>query len=275
LTGHPFGFLIQSVRHLFGVFGHAVLTRQLVPELHGSDGSPLAVIVVGLLLLWRVQAVGWNSRVVLNPFFMMMALGCVLGLKVVRFWWDWGMMAFMVWVALEFQEHLQRRVPLDSFKRLALALAFAGGVIFGYTGDRDNRWSHALMDDYVTPDNPELTGWLPAPGGIIYNSDMDVFFTTFYKNPTAPWRYVLGFESGLMTPENLAILRKAQWNLGDSRAYEPWVKKMRPEDRMFIHATHGGMPNIPELEWKYAATELWIGRLPQPSPPNAPDGTVK
>jgi hypothetical protein len=94
---------------------------------------------------------------------------------------------------------------------------------------------------------------------------MDVFFQTFYKNPTAPWRYVLGFEPGLMLPENLAVLRQAQWNFGDARAYAPWVKKMRPEDRMIIHVTHGAAPNLPGLEWNYAATELWIGRLPRPA----------
>jgi len=92
---------------------------------------------------------------------------------------------------------------------------------------------------------------------------MNVFFETFYKNPTAPWRYVLGFEPGLMLPENLAVLRKAQWNFGDSRAFAPWAQKMRPEDRLIIHATGGAVPKLPELEWNYAATEIWIGRLPR------------
>ena len=266
LTGHPVGFLWQSVRHMFGVFGNTVLPRQLAPELRGSEGAPLAIIVVALLLLWRVQSLGWNRKVIFNPFFMMMAMGCLLGFKVQRFWWDWGMMAFMVWVALELQAHFTRHVPADSAKRLVAVLVLGAGLVFGFTNDRENRWSAALMNDYLTPEKPDLVGWLPETGGIIYNSDMDVFFDTFYKNPTAPWRYVLGFEAGLMTPENLAVLRKAQWNLGDSRAYEPWVKKMRPADRMIIHARNGGQPNLPELEWYYAATEIWIGRLPQLQP---------
>jgi hypothetical protein len=73
-----------------------------------------------------------------------------------------------------------------------------------------------------------------------------------------------------MLPEDLAVLRKAQWNFGDARAYEPWVQKMRPEDRLIIHATGGAPPNLPELEWNYAATEMWIGRLPRPGHNNAP-----
>ena len=111
---------------------------------------------------------------------------------------------------------------------------------------------------------------------------MDVFFNTFYKNPTAPWRYILGFESGLMRPDDLEVLRKIQWNFGDARAYEPWVKKMRPPDRMMIQAAsvRSGPPDIPELEWHYAVSGLWVGRLPgsanspptMPQPKPAPDG---
>jgi len=263
LTGHPWGFLLQSVRHMFGVFGNIVVNRQLEPEFYPSDGAPAAVLMVFVLLLWRTVSSGWNSRAVLNPVFMMMALGWVLGLKMQRFWWDWGLPAFIVWSALELQAHFELRLALDSPRRLFVTLALAGGVYLGFTSDRDGRWTENLTTEYLTPDNPALAGWLPDPGGIIYNSDMDVFFETFYKNPTAPWRYILGFESGLMLPENQAVLRQAQWNFGDARAYAPWVKKMRPEDRMIIHATHGGAPNLPELEWNYAATELWIGRLPR------------
>jgi hypothetical protein len=263
LTGHPWEFLFQSVRHMFGVFGHTVLSRQLEPELHPSDGQTPAVLAVVALLLWRRVSLGWNPRAVLNPVFIMMALGWLLGIKMQRFWWDWGIPLFMVWVALELQAHFEQHLSSGSTRRLFIALAVAFGAFIGFTSDRDGRWTENLTTEYVTPENPDLAGWLPEPGGIIYNSDMDVFFTTFYKNPTAPWRYVLGFEPGLMLPENFEVYRKAQWNFGDARALEPWAKIMRPEDRMFIHATHGGMPNLPELEWNYAATELWIGRLPR------------
>jgi hypothetical protein len=262
LTGHPFGFLIQSVRHMFGVFGGWVVNRQLEPELHPSDGAVPAVLAVAALLLWRKAAIGWNPRMLLNPVFIMMALGWVLGLKMQRFWWDYGTPAFIIWVALELQEHLEKHLTFDSVKRLFITLAIAAGVYLGFTSDRDGRWTENLTTEFLTPDNPALAGWLPGDGGIIYNSDMDVFFETFYKNPTANWKYVLGFESGWMRPEDLDVLRKAQWNFGDARAFEPWVQKMLPQDRMIIRATGGSRPNIPELEWNYAATELWIGRLP-------------
>lgn len=263
-TGHPIGFLIQSVRHMFGVFGGLVVNRQLEPELHPSDGDLPAVLAVVALLIWRKISIGWNPRVILNPVFMMMALGWLLGLKIQRFWWDYGTPAFIIWVAMELQEHLEQQLPFDSLKRLFVTLAIVAGVYLGFTSDRDGRWTQNLTTEFLHADDPRLAGWLPGPGGIIYNSDMDVFFETFYANPKADWKYILGFESGWMRPDDLEVLRKSQWNFGDARAFEPWVQKMRPGDRMIIHASGGSPPNLPELQWNYAATELWIGRLPPP-----------
>jgi hypothetical protein len=147
-------------------------------------------------------------------------------------------------------------------KRLFITLALAVGLFLGFTSDRDGRWTQNLTTEFLTQDNPALAGWLPGQGGIIYNSDMDVFFETFFANPKADWKYILGFESGWMQKDDLDVLRKSQWNFGDARAFEPWVQKMRPEDRMIIRAPGGSPPNLPELQWYYAATETWIGRLP-------------
>jgi len=264
LTGHPMEFMVQSVRHMFGVFGSISVNRQLVPELHPSSGDIAPVLAVAVMLLWRATSIGWNPRVLLNPVFMLMVAGWVLGLKTQRFWWDFGMIAFIVWIALELQEHLQRTMPVDSLKRLFVTLGLAVGVFFGFTSDRDSRWTQNLATSFLSPSESDLAGWLPDNGGIFYNSDMDFFFQTFYKNPTADWKYVLGFESGLMRPENLEILRKIQWNYGDVDAYQPWVKEMRPQDRMIFRAPRGGgPPDIAPLQWHYAGNGIWIGRLPR------------
>ncbi|HTR42148.1 MAG TPA: hypothetical protein VMH87_11090 [Pseudomonadales bacterium] len=264
LTGHPIVFLLQSVRHMFGVFGNFTVGRQLEPELHPSDGAVPAVLAVAALLLWRKASLGWDSRKLLNPVFMMMALGWLLGLKMQRFWWDYGTPAFIIWVAMELQEHLEKGIIFDSIQRLFLALAIAAGAYLGFTSDRDGRWTENLTTaGFISESDPKLAGWLPEQGGIIYNSDMDVFFETFYQNPTADWKYVLGFESGWMLPDDLKIIREYQWTFGNAQVLEQWVPKMRPQDRMIIHATGSGRPNIPELEWNYAATEIWIGRLPR------------
>ena len=83
-----------------------------------------------------------------------------------------------------------------------------------------------------------------------------------------------------MRADDLETLREIQWNHGAAfAAYEPWVKKMRPADRTLLRASGGNPPGISGLEWHYAATGLWIGRLPQAtnSPPPKPlaDGTPK
>ena len=165
----------------------------------------------------------------------------------------------------ELQRQLENHLEFESPARLVVTCCAALAAFFACTSDINSRFTWNLTNEYLTQDNPELTGWLPEPGGILYSADMRVFNETFFKNPKADWRYVLGFEPALMQPDDLAVLRKVQWNFGDIRAYEPWVKKMRAQDRLVLRASwlHSpGPPNIPELEWKYAVTDLWIGRKP-------------
>jgi len=280
LTGHPLEFMFQAVWHMAGVFGNFTVIHQLEPEMYPSDGETAAVLAVFVLILCRKTFPGRNPRALLNPVFVMMVLGWLLGLKMRRFWWDFGTPAFMVWVAMELREHFENHLSFDSARRLLVTLVIAAGAFLGFTSDRDSRWTANLTAEYVTPETPGIAGWLPEPGGVIYNSDMDVFFQTFFKNPTADWRYILGFESGLMRADDLKTLREIQWNHGAAfEAYEPWVKKMRSSDRMLLRGSGGNPPGIPELEWHYAVTGLWIGRLPQAtnSPPPKPiaDGTPK
>jgi len=82
---------------MFGVFGNIVVNSQLERNCIRRRRAS-AVLVVVALLFWRKISFGWNPRAVLNPIFMMMALGWLLGLKMQRFWWDWGTPAFIVWV---------------------------------------------------------------------------------------------------------------------------------------------------------------------------------
>jgi hypothetical protein len=94
---------------------------------------------------------------------------------------------------------------------------------------------------------------------------MTIFYQTFYKNPNADWRYVLGYEPALMSDEDFKVYQDVLWNFGDPRAYQPWVEKMRPQDRLVIRSPRSSPPNIPELEWNYGVSGIWIGRLPQTS----------
>jgi len=265
-TGHPWQFLFQSSRHLFGVFGDFHVDRVLSTELLPSGGDPQMVLAVIAMILWRARSPDWSARELLNPIFMMAIIGWVLGLKMYRFWDDWGLTSAMLWLALALQKELPGIVAFDSPRRLLLAAGVGGSLFLASTSDISSRYTWNLTNEYLDEHNPELTAWLPEKGGILYSADMGVFFQTFYKNPTAPWKYMVGFESALMRPEDLQVYRKIQWNFGDVRAYEPWVKKMKPEDRLVIRASQlhaSGPPNIPELEWRYAVTDLWVGRLPR------------
>ncbi len=275
-TGHPWMFLGQGLRYVHGILGNSVLSRQLVTEYLPSDGNVAMVLAVMVMILWRSRSPDWKARDLMDPIFMLGVLGWLLGLKVIRFWADWGCPAMLLWLALELQKEFQRHVRHDSPTRLMLTLGLALGLFLGLVSDRNDRWTSNLSKQYLTQDNPELAGWLPGKDGIIYSADMTVFYDTFFKNPTASWRYVLGYEPALMQPDDLAVVHKVQWNYGDVRAYEPWLKKMRLQDRLVISVswlTTPGAPDIRELEWKFVLNSFWIGRLPQTEPPadgNAP-----
>ncbi len=268
LTGHPVQYLGQEVRHMLNVFGDHAVARQLANELAPSDGDVSAVLAIVAVLFWRALTPGWKAQQLVNPFFMLGLLGWLLSFAVLRFWWDWGLPAMMLWMTLEFQKQFERYQPFDSWQRGLVTLALAVGAYLGATNDYGSRWTSNLTNEYLvaTPDKPDLAEWLPEPGGIIYSADMRVFYDTFFKHPKAPWKYVLGYEPGLLRKADHDVVYRVFWNFGDVRAYEPWVQKMRPEDRLIIRASWlpgGGPPNIPQLQWHYAVSDLWIGRLPR------------
>ena len=264
LTGHPWQFLDQSIRHLLGVFGHHSVSRQLVSEFYPSDGDAMVVLAVIAMLLWRARSPNWRARDLVNPIFLMAVAGWVLGFATGRFWLDWGLPATLLWLGLEFQKQFTAMLRPESVERLLVTCGLAAALFLSSTSDLESRWTRNLTKEYLVADDPSLAGWLPGTNGIIYSADMDVFFDTFFKNPKAPWRYALGFEPALMLPKNLEVFDKVVWNNGDVRAYEPWVKKMGPNDRLIIPSPwlkSGEVPVIPELEWAFVAKKLWIGRL--------------
>jgi len=263
LTGHPVQFLYQWIRLLFEAFGTHAFSRQLVGEFQPSDGDWAMVLAVAAMLLWRSRSPDWKPKDLVDPIFLTGVLGWVLGLKVIRFWWDWGLPAMVLWMALEFQKQCEAYLGRESLRRPLIAAGLAASLLFGTTSDAHSRWTWNLTKQYISPDDPQLAGWLPGDNGVCYAADMFFFYETFFKNPTAPWRYVLGFEPGLMRPEDLDVMHKVQWNLGDVSFYKPWVAKMRPNDRLFIRAswTETSPPRIPELEWRLAPNKVWIGRL--------------
>jgi hypothetical protein len=129
------------------------------------------------------------------------------------------------------------------------------------TNDLDRRYSRSSHEYFMDAQDPALQGWLPEPGGIFYSAQMGFFYNTFYKNPQAEWRYILGLEPALMPEDDLKTYRDIQLSGGAVKAYEPWRDKMRPADRLMIASA--AQPDLPGLEWHDGGGNIWIGRLPK------------
>lgn len=262
-TGHPILFLKQEFTHLFFVFGSYDVERQLVGELRPATGDYRVVLIALIMLGWRALRGLRIKNSVDNPVFMLAALSFVLGFLTRRFWIDWGMAALAVWITKELEEFFAAAIRLFSWQRTALVVISAAVLYLSLTVDAGSRWSLTRPMDYISSEDPKQAEWLPDSGGIIYSDDMGIFYQAFYKNPKANWRYILGFESAFMPPEDLKILRDIQKNFSRPQDFEPWVEKMRPEDRLIIRGKPDSQPKIAGLEWHYISLNTWSGKKPK------------
>jgi hypothetical protein len=273
-TGHPLEYPVQAFKLALLAVGAHATEKTMATELQPFDGNILALVILGGLVVLRQLAKLNVAPLTKNPAFWLTCICWVLGFKVSRFWDDWGWPALMVLITWDLQALLQTRFAPDSFKRLGLTLGLAAATFLCVTNDAHSRWSQALSDRYVTADNPEIAGWMPDHGGIFYTADMTLFYQTFFKNPTGDWRYLLGFEPTWMPAEDFEVYHSVLWNLGEVKAYDPWIKKMQPADRLVIRGGRGASPGIPQLEWKYSGQGIWIGRTPRVPPPGTAPPTV-
>ncbi len=271
LTGHPVDYLAHALMMAVNGVGQHTTNSTQVVELQPFAGDILAVLIVGALvaLRWLVKpdAVPFAR----NPAFWLVC-GCwILGFRVSRFWEDWGWPALMVLIVTEVEFLLLARFAFDSSRRLLVTVILALATFLAVTSDLNGRYTKNLTWQFLSvAEHPELEGWMPEPDGVLYSVDMGIFYQTFYKNPTADWRYILGYEPALMPAEDFAIFHGILWNNGDAKAYAPWVDKMKPADRLVIRGNGNEHPNLPKLEWNYGVSGIWIGRTPRPAPTNAP-----
>jgi len=260
LYGSPLEFVEQSVLHTVLAFGTPAPPGTLVIEFNPGDGGAQILLGVLLLLLWRYARGRWRGGVVDNPIFLLAATGWLLGWVVVRFWSDWGTPALLVWMAFEFQEVLEEHLPAVSAKRLLVAFVAGLGALLVLSGNIRGQRFKTPEKPYLSLTSPDIDSALPDAGGILYTDDMRVFFQLFYHQPTAPWRYIIGYEPAIMPPEDLATFRKtlSQRTPG---SFAPWTRKMRSEDRLILQSTQG-QPLIEELEWTQVSPTIWSGRRP-------------
>jgi hypothetical protein len=262
LTGHPADYILAAYDMARLSLGKHATSRTMVTEFQPFGGDILAIIILGAVVALRLWTKAAAPAFARNPAFWLVCGGWMLGFRVVRFWGDWGWPALMVLIAMEVQFLLVAKFAADSLRRLLLAAILTVAAFLAVTSDWNSRWTQSLTWTFLTPDVPELAGWMPEAGGILYSADMDVFYQTFFKNPNGNWRYQLGYEPSLMPADDFETYEKILWNNGDAKAYAPWVQKMKPADRLVIPGNSGQRPNIPQLEWNYGVSGLWVGRLP-------------
>jgi hypothetical protein len=261
LTGAPVEFLKQNFIWGATLYKEPVATASLVGELQPSAGEFSALLILGLVWVWRRQQPNGQQDLFRSPLFWLMAVSWILALKAGRFWADWGLPAAMVWMAAQFDDAMKTWWENSPQRRLACCCLLAAPLFLVDTSDLDSRYSRTLHEYLADARQPEMKGWMPDDGGIFYSADFSFFFNTFYKNPDGNWRYLLGYEPAIMPDNDLQIFRNIQWNQYAWEAYRPWVEKMRPQDRLEI--TDSAEPVLAPLEWHHAGGHVWIGRLPR------------
>lgn len=271
LAGHPFLFLWQNVVQAWRVFGSNIAPQALVTEFRPFNGDIVMLLIIGGIALWSVVRGTWNIKKVYNPVFLLVVVGWCMGFFVQRMWFDYSMPALCVWISMEFQEMLKTRVNKFSLSRVFITAILVTVVYAGFTSDEHYHWTErAATTTLLNYANPEHKKFLPEPGGIIYSDTMAVFYDTFFKNPRAPWRYILGFEPSWMPADDLKTYRNIK-KFSRATYAEPWVKKMRPQDRFIVLGRpQFAPPGIAGLEWHYVSDYIWIGQVPQSSGSQSP-----
>jgi len=263
LTGHPLRFIWEGLVLSYRAFSDAPLQHMLVTEFQSYAGEGSFVVAIVLVLLWRRVRGEWDGEQLLrDPIFLLMGLGWLLGFSVFRFWSDWGMVAALAWLTQEFDHVAERHLQASANRGVIIALLGGVSLYVMLSSDIGGRWTRSLTAQHLSEADPVQRDWLPDPGGIVYSSVTQVFYDTFYTNPSGKWRYAMAFEPTLMPEEDLKILRRIQWNSSAFPAFSPWVAKMKPADRLILlHG--GGVPGIHGLEWASPARGVWVGRLPR------------
>ena len=254
LTGHPVDFLWQNIALGLNLGGGAI--SAWVYEMQAYPFVPMLLIAVAAMVVirkvWLDTPAATLAR---DPVFVLGAMACLLGFRSARFWMDWGMPAFVVFIALEIEALLIARTA--ERQRLLIAAGIALASFLTWTGNVNQRWVPRLERAFATIVMTRPAA-LPDSGGVLYTDDRRVFYEIFYLQPQAPWRYTLGFAPELMPPEDYAVYVNRQ-STGTIESLEPWARKMKPEDRLLIRDPRGiALWNW--MEWEQVEGGFYSGR---------------
>ena len=268
-TGRPVVYLSEAWRQAWHVIGLHANQNTLVTELRPTTGNWFPLLLAGglVVLRQRIETLGAPAPCpARNPLSGWRAWAGSSASRRNDSGTIGACRPWMVLLALDLDLLLETLLPAQSVKRLVLAGIMAVTLFLAATNDADQRWSASASEQPLTANDPNLAGWLPQPGGIFYETDMEFFYHTFFRNPTAPWRYMAGFEPAFMPADDFLTYQQILACSGDPDAYQPWIKKMRPADRLVLSARGDpvglfagvGMEARPRhsLVWLPAAQEL-------------------
>lgn len=242
LTLQPVAHLTYPVIHVWKTMGTTPAPFR-TSELQPFSGDALYVFLLLLLLVGRATLPELKELSLRHAGFLTVLGGWVLGFVASRFWTDIGLPALLAVAALALQRILEARTARGSAERWVLGGAVAAALFLAISANHARRWeaSPLFRVRYFQEHPEEMASWLPGPGGTMYNTETRAFHTFYFAYPDAPWRYVLGPEQGIMPRDDREVLQAIYDGQGWD-AYEPWVERLGPDDRIFFTIPPGVEP---------------------------------
>lgn len=258
-----YSVIIYPVEHfILSLAQDPIVRTSLVGEFQPNLGAQAAAYLALFIFIIGRSLVKRDTEKVFEPDLVVACMGWILGLYVTRFWLDWGAPALAVWIARQLASFIEK-VP-DLKPKFMIAVSSMAVMCLGMTSDFAGRYSSALKEVVLTMPKEKLQGFMPQDGGVLYTTDMHFFYATYYRLPHQHFRYVIGFEPGMMRAEDLEILRRIQFNDSIEETYEPWVKRMTEKDRIMIRA--GSEPKSKGIKYEAIYGGYWIGHLEPKKP---------
>lgn len=279
-TGHPIQYMYQHVVRLITTFGTGNEWDVLVSELRSFDGGFSFLAAFGGLVAVYIWVTGRRFFSPAHGFLLTLAaIGWLGGIWIFRFWGEWGLPALLVLSAVLIEELIDRPALTKRPIRLWVSIFPCVAFFLFAANDWMGKWSHEASPNaalgYVRPgickwqrETSGMEQFLPGTGGIVYSAEMSVFNKMFFDNPHAPWKYAYGFESGLMTDENLRILRGIQRSEKAWVSFLPWVLKMKPQDVLVVYSPT--LPPIRGMIWHPSDPGIWFGKRDFSTQPSLP-----
>jgi hypothetical protein len=267
--GHPISMFSNNFKQLqWAVLGGNSGTF-LVPELlptYVKDGTAVILIILFTLRIMPNAWVGIDWR---HPFIWLTIIGLFSGFFVYRFWLDWGLVGLLAWISIDFQEVIKTKIKYNDLTRLILAACVSIFLVILVLGavrlsnpNKIIRNTAMIEKSYL-----EDKSWFPGDNGIIYSNSNSTFYQIFYTVPEGNWRYMFGFEQGLMPENDRQILLRILKDPLNLDLYEAWTEKMDSQDRLIISNNRVNLSmikknkNLSKMQWKQITVDKFIGRL--------------